>query len=120
MGLLPGTFELGGGGNLLETSAITIFHGIKHSNPSFEKLYVDFFYKKSYLERVRFRTQSQHFQATDQKFWQSRRQIVLSLYSNFQLSGCSNVEKIGNRRANGRTDGQRNDFNRAHFFKNVL
>jgi hypothetical protein len=27
-----------------------------------------------------------------------------------------NVEKIGNRR----TDGQRNDFNRAHFFKNVL
>jgi hypothetical protein len=25
-------------------------------------------YKKSHLERVRFRTQSQHFQATDQKF----------------------------------------------------
>jgi hypothetical protein len=33
-----------------------------------------------------------------------------------QLPRCRNVEKIGNRR----TDGQRNDFNRAHFFKNVL
>jgi hypothetical protein len=32
------------------------------------------------------------------------RQIVFSLYSNFQLSRCRNVEKIGNRRTDGQTD----------------
>jgi hypothetical protein len=36
----------------------------------------------------------------------SKIHIVLSLYSNFQLSRCRNVEKKGNRRTDGRTDGQ--------------
>jgi hypothetical protein len=48
------------------------------------------------------------------------RYIVLSLYSNFQLSWCRNNKKTGNRRMHGRTDGQRNDFNRAHLKKNAL
>jgi hypothetical protein len=34
------------------------------------------------------------------------RYIALSLYSNFQLSRCKNVDKIGNRRTDRRTDGQ--------------
>jgi hypothetical protein len=62
-------------------------------------------YKKSYLDMVRFRTQSQHFQATDQKFWP---------YSwVFSSLGAEMWKKIGNRRR----DEQRNDFNRAQFLK---
>jgi hypothetical protein len=43
----------------------------------------------------------------------SRPRIKNSALKNFQLSSSRNVEKIGNRR----TDGQRNDFNRALFLK---
>jgi hypothetical protein len=47
--------------NLQKISANTIFHGIEHKNPSFEKILVQKLIKKSHLERVRFRTQTQNY-----------------------------------------------------------
>jgi hypothetical protein len=67
--------------------------------------------QKSHLQKVRFRIQSQHFQASEGGF-SCKTRTVVSLNPNFQLSKCRN-RKISIKQ----TDRQIDNLNRAHFLK---
>jgi hypothetical protein len=104
LGILPVISVLGAGLNLSDTSANTIFHGIEHRNPSFEKIYV---------EKIEIYDPIPALPGQGSKI-PAVLLGVLSLCSSFQLSRNRMAKK---QKTDGRTDGQRNDFNRAHFLK---
>jgi hypothetical protein len=82
--LLPVTSVLGAGKNMRETTANTIFHGLEHRNPSFEKIYVEKLTKNPIWRGSGSGPNSSTSRPRIEKSGRTPgRQIVLSLYSNF-------------------------------------
>jgi hypothetical protein len=96
LGLLPDTSELSAGWNQSKTSANTIFMVLNTGIPVLTKLSYKNLQKNTFGEG-QVQDPIPALPGHESKFRTPERHIVLSFYSNFQLSGCINGEKLTNK-----------------------